>query len=277
MPVPRRIDDEKGLWAMTPVLNEPTAAVGQRTVIVIPARLASTRLARKMLLDETGKPLIQHTYEAACCSRLAERVVVATDSVEIERVVRGFGGEVRLTDPSHPSGTDRIAEVVSSLPDYDVILNLQGDEPEMPAEVLDAVIGGLLAHPAAAVATAACPIREEALLHDPSCVKVVMDGEGRALYFSRSPIPYPRLWDPAWLTSDSPRFWQHIGLYAYRRDFLLGYSQLPPAVTEQTESLEQLRVLHAGLAIQVIPVDHRGKGIDTPTDYAAFVTRQRGV
>lgn len=262
---------------MPPLFNEPTAATGQRTVIVIPARLASTRLPRKMLLDETGKSLIQHTYEAACRSRLAQRVVVATDSVEIEAAVSAFGGEVQMTDPQHPSGTDRIAEVAVGLPEFDVILNLQGDEPEMPAEVLDAVIGCLLAHPTAAVATAACPIREEVLLHDPSCVKVVMDGGGRALYFSRSPIPYPRLWDPAWLTSDSPRFWQHIGLYAYRRDFLLGYPQLPPSPAEQTESLEQLRVLHAGLAIQVIAVDHRGKGIDTPTDYTAFVTRHRGV
>lgn len=262
---------------MTPLYDEPPVELGQRTAIVIPARLASTRLPRKMLLDETGKSLIQHTYEAACRSRLAQRVVVATDSVEIEAAVRAFGGEVQMTDPQHPSGTDRIAEVAAGLSEFDVILNLQGDEPEMPAEVLDAVIGCLLAHPTAAVATAACPIREEILLHDPSCVKVVMDGGGRALYFSRSPIPYPRLWDPAWLTSDSPRFWQHIGLYAYRRDFLLGYPQLPPSPAEQTESLEQLRVLHAGLAIQVIPVDHRGKGIDTPTDYTAFVTRHRGV
>jgi 3-deoxy-manno-octulosonate cytidylyltransferase (CMP-KDO synthetase) len=244
-----------------------------QTAIIIPARLGSTRLAKKMLLNETGKTLLQHTYESASRSRCADRVIVATDSAEIFDSVRSFGGEVKMTLPSHQSGTDRIAEVARELPDYELVVNVQGDEPDMAAEVIDRVIEQLRNQPEVPVSTAACAIRNETLIHDPSCVKVVLDTRGRALYFSRSPIPYPRNWDPAWLSSDSPRYYQHLGIYAYRRPFLLGFADLPASLAEQTESLEQLRVLQAGYSLAVAVVEHHSKGIDTAEDYAAFVAR----
>ncbi|MDP1561491.1 MAG: 3-deoxy-manno-octulosonate cytidylyltransferase [Pirellulaceae bacterium] len=245
------------------------------TAIIIPARLESTRLARKMLLHETGKPLLQHTYEAARRSRQADHVIVATDSVEIFDTVRKFGGDARMTSPAHQSGTDRIAEVAATLSEFEIVVNVQGDEPDMTAEVIDQVIQQLHVQPAVPVATAACPIRSEALIHDPSCVKVVMDHRGRALYFSRSPIPFPRNWQTHWLTEDPPRYFQHLGIYAYRRPFLLGFAALPMSLAEQTESLEQLRVLQAGYPIAVARVEYHFKGIDTAEDYAAFVKRIR--
>ncbi|MBL8892531.1 MAG: 3-deoxy-manno-octulosonate cytidylyltransferase [Planctomycetaceae bacterium] len=247
----------------------------RQTVIIIPARLGSTRLARKMLLDETGKPLLQHTYEAARRARLASRVMVATDSEEIFAAVQKFGGEVQMTLPTHQSGTDRIAEVAAKLPDCELVINVQGDEPDMAPEVIDQVVAQLHEQPDVPVATAACPIRQEALIHDPSCVKVVMDRRGRALYFSRSPIPFPRHWDASWLQTEPARYFQHLGIYAYRRNFLLGFAELPSSVAEQTESLEQLRVLQAGFPIAVACVGAHSKGIDTAEDYAAFVARQR--
>jgi 3-deoxy-manno-octulosonate cytidylyltransferase (CMP-KDO synthetase) len=243
------------------------------TAIIIPARLGSTRLARKMLLQETGKPLLQHTYEAARRSRQADRVIVATDSVEIFDAVQRFGGEVEMTLASHQSGTDRIAEVAAKLPEFDIVVNVQGDEPDMAADVIDRVIEQLHQQSEVPVATAACPIRLQALIHDPSCVKVVMDQQGRALYFSRSPIPYPRNWNDGWLTDEPPRYFQHLGIYAYRRSFLLKFATLPDSLAEQTESLEQLRVLQAGYPIAVACVEYHSKGIDTVEDYAAFVAR----
>ena len=245
----------------------------KRTAIIIPARLASTRLARKMLLNETGKPLLQHTYESASRSKLANRVIVATDSIDIYESVLAFGGEAQMTSPTHQSGTDRIAEVAATLPDCELIVNVQGDEPEISPEVIDGVIACLQEQPGIHVATAACPIRDEALIHDPSCVKVVMDTLGRALYFSRSPIPYPRNWESSWLNSDPPRYFQHVGIYGYRRPFLLGFASLPSSTAEQTESLEQLRVLQAGFSIAVVNIETHSKGIDTVEDYRAFVAR----
>lgn len=261
------------LAEVRPLRKEHHVNLKLRTAIIIPARLGSTRLARKMLLNETGKPLLQHTYEAASRSQYAERVIVATDSVDIFNAVQEFGGEVRMTSPSHQSGTDRIAEVAADLHDCDIVVNVQGDEPEMAAAVIDSVIALLHDSSVVSVATAACPIRDEALIHDPSCVKVVTDAHGQALYFSRSPIPYPRSWDPSWLFDESPRYFQHVGIYAYRRSFLLGFATLPVSLAEQTESLEQLRVLQAGFPIAVAVVDSHSKGIDTAEDYAAFVCR----
>jgi 3-deoxy-manno-octulosonate cytidylyltransferase (CMP-KDO synthetase) len=220
--------------------------------------------------------LIQHTYEAAQQCRRADQVIVATDCEEIVRAVQDFGGQARLTRVDHTSGTDRIAEVVAEMPDCEIVVNVQGDEPEMDPAVIDAVIDRLRDHPAAAVATAACPILDPSLIHDPSCVKVVCDHHGRALYFSRSPLPYPRNWDDRWLSETAPCFWQHLGIYAYRRDFLLGFSQLPASPAEQIESLEQLRVLQAGFQIVVAQTRRHSKGIDTAADYAAFVHRVAG-
>ncbi len=241
--------------------------------IVIPARLASTRLPRKLLLRETGKPLIQHTYEAAQQATRPAGICVAADHAEIFEEVRGFGGQVEMTDPDAPSGTDRVAEVARRMTDVDIIVNVQGDEPEIAGGSIDLAIQLLEENPDAVMSTLATPIRHQRQLQDPACVKVVFDQRGRALYFSRSVIPYPRHWDRTLLESSPPTFYQHVGLYAYRRDFLLKLASMPPAPLEQVESLEQLRVLHAGYAILVGVVDEPTFGIDTPEDYQAFVEK----
>jgi 3-deoxy-manno-octulosonate cytidylyltransferase (CMP-KDO synthetase) len=244
-----------------------------KTAIIIPARLQSTRLPRKMLLAETGKPLIQHTVEAARKCRLADRVLVAADAPEIVEAVRRGGGEAVLTDPAHASGTDRIAEAAAAVPECDLVVNLQGDEPEMNPAAVDRAIELLRNTPQANAATVVCPIRERAVLEDPACVKVVCRHDGRALYFSRSPIPHARTWREELLHQEPPLFWQHLGLYVYRRDFLLQFSRLPVSTLETTEMLEQLRILQAGGEIVVAAVEKQAKGIDTPEDYRAFVSR----
>ncbi len=243
--------------------------------IIIPARLASTRLPRKLLLRETGKTLIQHTYEAASRARRPSGICVATDHDEILSEVRAFGGEAWLTSPDCASGTDRVAEIARRLPDVDIVVNVQGDEPELSGEAIDAAIGLLEERPELAMSTLATPIRDREKLLDPSCVKVVFDSRGRAMYFSRSPIPHAREWRDDLLDNDPPHFYQHIGLYAYRREFLLSLAALPPSPLEQLEKLEQLRVLDAGYAIAVAVVPEATLGIDTPHDYRAFVERQR--
>ena len=246
-----------------------------RSTIVIPARLASTRLPRKLLLAETGKPLIQHTYEAAALATRPNGVLVAADCQEIADVVCRFGGRVELTSPDCASGTDRVAEIARRLPDVDVLVNVQGDEPEISAAAIDLAVELLARDEQAAMSTLATPIRERARLLDPACVKVVFDRRGRAIYFSRAPIPFARNWDDALLTANPPHFYPHIGLYAYRRAFLLQLAALPPAGIERVENLEQLRVLDAGYNIQVGVIDEPTIGIDTPEDYRAFVMRCR--
>jgi 3-deoxy-manno-octulosonate cytidylyltransferase (CMP-KDO synthetase) len=245
------------------------------SVVVIPARLASTRLPRKMLLRETGKSLIQHVYEAALKARRPAAVCVATDAAEILAEVQSFGGRAVMTDPAAPSGTDRVAEVARGLSDAEIVVNVQGDEPELSGASIDLAIELLERHPEAVMATLATPIRSRQQLDDPACVKVVFDRGGRALYFSRSPIPHPRHWEEGLLQADPPHFYQHLGLYAYRRDFLLRLAQMPPSPLEKVERLEQLRVLEAGHSILVAVVDEPGIGIDTPEDYRRFVERYR--
>lgn len=243
--------------------------------IVIPARLHSTRLPQKLLLRETGQTVIQHTYEAAARSTKASRICVAADGPEIAAAVRAFGGNVVLTDPNHASGSDRVAEVARSCPEVDIIVNVQGDEPEISAAAIDGVIELLERNPAAVMSTLSTPIRTKEKLHDPACVKVVFDGAGRALYFSRSVIPHPRTWHDDMLAAEPPHFHQHLGLYAYRREFLLQIATLPRPAIEQLESLEQLRVLHAGQTILVGSIAEPSIGVDTPADYAEFVARFR--
>lgn len=247
-----------------------------RSFLVIPARLASTRLPRKLLLAETGKPLIQHTYEAALRARRPAGLVVAADHEEIAAAVRGFGGEVRMTSPDCASGTDRVAEIARSLPDVDIFVNVQGDEPELAGSTIDLAIELLESDPQSVMATLATPIRSHAQLDDPACVKVVCSAARRALYFSRSPIPHARQWDDQLLAADPPHFFQHVGLYAYRRDFLLHLASLPRTPLEKLENLEQLRVLESGYGIAVGFVDEPTVGIDTPADYQAFVARTLG-
>jgi 3-deoxy-manno-octulosonate cytidylyltransferase (CMP-KDO synthetase) len=243
--------------------------------LVIPARLASTRLPRKLLLAETGKPLIQHTYESARKARRPSGICVATDHEEIYRAVEAFGGKAVMTSPDCASGTDRVAEVARAMPEIDVFVNVQGDEPEIAGTSIDLAIELLENNPQAVMSTLATPIRSRRQLEDPACVKVVLDAHGRALYFSRSAIPHPRQWNEALLTASPPSFYQHVGLYAYRRDFLLQLSQMPQSRLEKIEKLEQLRVLEAGYAILVGIIDEPTFGIDTPEDYRHFVEKQR--
>ena len=239
------------------------------SVIIIPARLASTRLPNKLLLDETGKPLIQYAWESARRSALARQVIIACDHEKIYKAARHFGADVRYTDPNAACGTDRIAEVAETL-DAEIIVNVQGDEPLLAPESIDRLIRLLASDPAASMATLATPIREETILTDPACVKVVFDRRGRALYFSRSPIPYPRAGAAAYLNAPEPIFFLHLGIYAYRRDFLLSYRSMPKSAIEKAKSLEQLRALDNGHTILVDVVQERSVGIDTPEDYERF-------
>jgi 3-deoxy-manno-octulosonate cytidylyltransferase (CMP-KDO synthetase) len=253
----------------------PRLRVHARSFVVIPARLASTRLPRKLLLNQTGKPLVQHTYEAAQRAKRPCGLCVAADHEDIAAAVRSFGGVVHMTSPQCASGTDRVAQIARHLDDVDIVVNVQGDEPELPGTSIDRVIALLEENPAIEMSTLATPIRSRAQLDDPSCVKVVMDTRGRALYFSRSAIPHARHGSDELLAADPPHFFLHIGLYAYRRDFLLRLATLERTPLEKLESLEQLRVLENGYEIAVGVVDELSVGIDTPEDYRAFVARTR--
>jgi 3-deoxy-manno-octulosonate cytidylyltransferase (CMP-KDO synthetase) len=265
---------------MTPIAdtNQPC-----RSVVVIPARYASTRLPRKMLLRETGKSLVQHTYEAASRSERPDRVVVATDHAEIAREVERFGGQCLMTSDDCQSGTDRVAEVARRLGDVEIFVNVQGDEPEISPAAIDRLVEMMDANPTAGMATLATPIRSPEQLDNPACVKVVFSAAGRALYFSRSPIPFVRDAAPSSNAAacglapfnTPPIFYQHLGLYAYRRVTLLNFASLPPSTLEQCERLEQLRYLESGGEILIDVVAHAATGIDTPADYAAFVARYR--
>ena len=257
------------------VTATPKQRVRLTSRIVIPARLESTRLPRKLLLRETGKSLIQHTYESAQAATRPESICVAADHAEIFDEVRSFGGQVEMTSPEAPSGTDRVAEVARRMMGIDIVVNVQGDEPEIAGTSIDLAIQLLEDNPTAVMSTLATPIRNARQLKDPACVKVVFDPSGRALYFSRSMIPCPRHWDDSLLSADPPLFYQHVGLYAYRRDFLLKLASMAPSQLEQIEKLEQLRVLEAGYSILVGVVDEPTFGIDTTDDYQAFVEKQR--
>ncbi len=255
---------------------------------IIPARLHSSRLPRKLLLTDTGKPLLQYAWEVASRAKNLSEVIIAADGEEIAAVARSFGARVEMTG-EHPSGSDRIAEVVRrALPDADVVINVQGDEPELDPGSLDRLVDLLANRPTVEMATLATPIRDMATLLDTSCVKVVCAADGRALYFSRSPIPFYRDGRPEDLLARAdgeqdaraaiPSPWLlHMGVYAYRPEFLLAMTEMPRGRLEQLESLEQLRALEAGASILVQVVQHRSVGIDTAADYAAFVARQRAV
>ncbi len=235
-------------------------------VAVIPARLDSTRFPGKVLADETGKPLIQYTYQQACKATSIDRVVIATDSQEIMAAAASFGAEAILTSSDHPNGTSRIAQAAAEI-DADILVNVQADEPEIPPLAIDAAVAALEADPEAQVSTLCSPLSDQSMALDSSVVKVVSDCYGRALYFSRSLIPYDR----DGLGQVQPM--QHIGLYVYRRAILPVYLNLPATPLEQAEKLEQLRLIEHGLPIAVAsyPVQHQG--IDTPEQYAQFVSR----
>ena len=229
-----------------------------RVTAVIPARYASTRLPGKALADIAGRPMIEHVYRRAQGARSLDEVWVATDDARIYDTVAGFGGRVKMTRPDHPSGTDRIAEAVGEL-QADVVVNVQGDEPVLDAHLIDQVVEPFRSDPDLVMSTAAVPIEDPRDVEDPSAVKVVVDRRGYALYFSRLPMPYYRS-GPA-----GPRL-KHLGLYAYRKEFLQTYAALPRTPLEQAEGLEQLRVLEHGYRIFVAITDHDAVGVDTPED-----------
>ncbi len=248
-------------------------ASGLNTIALIPARFASTRFPGKPLAHDTGKYLIQHVYEQVSRADAVSEVIVATDDDRIFQAVHSFGGRAEMTRADHPSGTDRVAEIAQHL-DADIIVNVQGDEPELEPAHIDRLIALMADNPDAPVGTLACPFPPDADPTDPNANKVVLDARGRAMYFSRSLIPYPR--DCNGQPDDPARWLLHIGIYAYRRAFLLELAKLPPTPLEQREQLEQLRVLEHGHTIAVAVVDRAAVGIDTPEDYAAFVRRQAG-
>ncbi len=266
------------------------------TIAVIPARFASTRFPGKPLAKETGKFMIQHVYERVAAASRIDRAIVATDDERIMAAVKSFGGEARMTRSDHFSGTDRVAEVAEAagLADDDIVLNVQGDEPEIEPGSLDKLVermhgGASLGHatPASSIGTActigtiAAPFDDAGPREgagsplDPNCVKVVIDAQGRAMYFSRSPIPFPR--DTKGVVDKPSRWLLHMGVYAFRAGTLreIAGGRLSPSKLEKAESLEQLRWLEAGYSIAVAVVEHRSVGIDTPDDYAAFVERCR--
>ena len=269
-----------------------------RAQIVIPARLASTRLAEKLLLAESGKPLIAHTFQAAQKSRLASGVILAVDHPRLAQVAQQIGADWVMTDPQAASGTDRVAEVARARPEVDLFVNVQGDEPEIAGESIDFLIELLGGAPHAMIGTLATPIRYRKDLQDPACVKVVRSHAGMALYFSRSVIPYPRdgfpgsvglpesesgllapsvPFSPTDPQSGSNTYLQHLGIYAYRRDFLVNLDKLAPSELERIEKLEQLRFLQAGHQIAVGVIPKAPRGIDTREDYDAFLARQKNL
>lgn len=252
--------------------------------IVIPARLASTRLREKLLRRVGGKSVLQHTHDAARRSTIGQDIVVAVDDQRIADEVDSFGGKWIMTSADCASGTDRIAEIAQAMPHTDVFINVQGDEPEIDPTAIDAVAKALLNCPGADMSTVGTPIRDQAILNDPSNVKIVMagdpqTGQGRAVYFSRSVVPHMRDGktrdgiDPNSLAANPPIYWHHIGLYAYRRDFLQWFASQPPSLLETTERLEQLRAIESGKHIAVAQVDHAAPGIDTQADLDAFAER----
>lgn len=242
-------------------------------VIIIPARMASTRFPGKVLASRTGKPLIQHVFEAASRAACAARVVIATDDARVAGAAQGFGAECILTREDHPNGTSRLAEAAQKLglgPE-EIVVNAQGDEPELEPALVDGAVAALR-DSAAPMATAAVPFAPGEDPANPNLVKVVVRRDGRAMYFSRSMIPFER--DRGAVTRAGVPPLKHIGLYAYRRPFLETYLALPETALEKTEQLEQLRVLWHGhdIAVAVRSLRTYG-GIDTPEQYEAFVKR----
>ncbi|RMF86247.1 MAG: 3-deoxy-manno-octulosonate cytidylyltransferase [Nitrospirae bacterium] len=235
--------------------------MGARILAVIPARYDSSRLPGKPLVEIGGRPMVQWVYEAAARVPSVERVVVATDDERVVRAVERFGGEVVLTSPAHPSGSDRVAEVARRL-GPEVVVNLQGDEPLIEPHVVEDALRPLLEEPEVAMSTLCTRIHDEAAWRDPNVVKVVRADNGDALYFSRAPIPHPREARPL----EALPVFKHLGLYCYRAPFLERITELPPSPLERIERLEQLRVLEAGYRIRVVETAHDTVGVDTPED-----------
>lgn len=230
-----------------------------KILCVIPARYSSTRLPGKPLALIAGKPMIEHVYNQAMKAKRPWQVIVATDHELVYQAVENFGGKVIMTSPDHPTGTDRLAEVANLFPDVDIIINVQGDEPLIAPDVIDDLAAAFDGNVDQVMATLKTPMTEDEY-HNPAAVKVVTDLSGYALYFSRSLLPYPRV------HHSKLAIYKHIGVYAYRRDFLLQFAALEASPLEQAESLEQLRALEHGYRIKVLKTDFKSIGVDTPED-----------
>ena len=229
---------------------------------IIPARWASTRFPGKPLVKLRGKPLVQHVWERASRAKSVDRIIVATDDMRIAEAAFDFGAEVALTSPKHPTGTDRLAEVAAKLKSASLVLNVQGDEPDIAPSTIDRLARALQDDPSLGMVTAANPITASADIRSPNVVKVVTDLSGRALYFSRSAIPHDRD------GRGGIRYLRHQGIYGYRRKVLLDFVKWKPTPLEQAEKLEQLRALEHGVAIGVIVVKRGSVGVDVPRDVA---------
>ncbi len=230
-----------------------------RVLCVIPARYASTRLPGKPLRDIAGKPMICRVYERAARAKRIEKTLVATDDERICEAVQSHGGEAMMTAKNHPTGTDRLAEAAAAYGDMDLVINVQGDEPLIEPELIDSLAELFEEDPELRMATVMTELKDEDEEKNPNNVKVVTDLQGYALYFSRSLLPYPR-------NAGKAPVYKHIGIYAYRRDFLLQYAKMQPTPLEQAESLEQLRALENGYRIKVLRTDCRFVGVDTEED-----------
>ncbi len=249
-----------------------------RVTAIIPARYASTRFAGKALADIMGKPMVQHVYERTARAKLVSGVIVATDDPRIEAAVRSFGGQSQMTSPSHETGTDRLAEVAERI-DSEIIVNVQGDEPLIEPAMIDEAIQPLLDDDSIMMGTLKCRIRN---LHDflsPNVVKVVTGLDGFALYFSRSPLPFFRdkwdcLKDEAFASGRLLCF-KHVGLYVYRRDFLIKYARMAQTHLERSEKLEQLRALENGCRIRVVETEYESIGVDSPPDLEKVLEKLR--
>ncbi len=237
-----------------------------RTAVIIPARYESKRLQGKVLLRIAGKPMIEHVYKRACKACVASDVIVAADDMRIKEAVEGFGGIAVMTSSEHKSGTDRIAEVVESLKDVEIVVNVQGDEPLIDPSVIDLVAHPLIRDRNIVMGTAAYKIRSLEELLSTNLIKVVVDREGFALYFSRAPIPFIRDIEDRPHVMDEYCFLGHIGIYSYRRRFLLEFARMEPAPLEEIERLEQLRALENGYKIYVSRTEFRSVGVDTMED-----------
>ena len=248
----------------------------QNVIAIIPARYASTRLPGKMLLELAGKPLILHTLGQTMKARTVSRVIVATDDERIFKVVAENGGEVVMTSPDHHSGSDRIAEVAKDTPEGSIIVNVQGDEPMISPDTVDAAVEALIGDENADIATTCEPIGSLWELLNGNVVKVVIGDRGYALHFSRSPMPWPREaslrygGDPNQAIEEEPEllsnFRKHTGLYVYRREYLLKFTKMARTKLEQFEMLEQLRALENGAKIRIVDVDESSIGVDTAED-----------
>ncbi len=233
-----------------------------KVAVIIPARYSSTRFPGKPLVDIAGKTMIERVYRQAKKALLVNSVVVATDDIRIFDHVQDFGGQVIMTRNDHPTGTDRLAEVASSHPEFEIVVNIQGDEPLIDPSAIDAAIRPLLEDDSLDMSTLAARISDKEEINSNTIVKVVRDNTGKALYFSRLPIPYYRKTDEA----SRQTYYAHIGLYVYRRDVLLRLSLLKPTPLEKAEALEQLRALENGICIRVVDVQKRSPAVDCPED-----------